>query len=260
MNGSWCVALALFAGLWTTIENRLLAQATRPTSPTDRLLLELRNLDQRLQAEDDTLRRTRQRIDELKVRLEQLRAVPPPPSSPEPSTPLPTRIVEYRPPQLRVSQKDTELAVVCRDKRVYLFDLTAMSKALAGATINTTGLKVLADGDFDVNIKRWDIVGSRGNQIIFAPQSEAVLKPGTRGESVAEIQLAASRFQRRLEQLDPSRSALQFMVFPDSYDVFRDARAAAWKRNFSLGWIPRETGSVIGVGGGGRGVGVQNAP
>ena len=212
--------------------------------------------ERQMAAADAAVERLERKIDDISSRLERLKPRPTTPFLP--ADPAKPATVGYRPPMLRISKKSTDLAVICRGKRLYLLDLGAMSIALQGADTSKTGIRVLPSGDFDIRIERWALVGARGNSFVFAPQCEAVLKSGTRGETAAEIATYDSRYQTRLSELDATSSALQFMVFPDSFDLFRHARKLAWDRSFSLGWIPQEAGASIGVGGGGSGVGVQN--
>jgi hypothetical protein len=158
-------------------------------------------------------------------------------------------MVEFRPPLRRVSSKDTNVAFVCEQDRVYIFDLDAYGQARKDRKLQKGETLQVASGDYDVTII--DLVElSLGNQLLQIPRARLVRKVGRQGESVQSLRDPQSAFQARLNQLDPDKSVLQFQVYPDSFLVFRDARSLAWEKKFDLGWIPKEAGSSIEVGAG----------
>ncbi len=157
------------------------------------------------------------------------------------------KTVEFRPPFSRESQKDTNAAFVCQENRIYLFDLAAFESALKQKNPQKGEKVQLASGDYDVLIKDLVLV-LVGNQIGRAPLGELILKAGHRGEALEQIHNPQSVFQVRLKQLDPAKNTLQFQVYPDSFQAFREARAIAWKLEFGLNWSPLEAGSNVKVG------------
>jgi len=88
---------------------------------------------------------------------------------------------------------------------------------------------------------------------------ELDLRPGVRGETVAEIRSPDSIFMREIAKLDPKRYHLTFWVDENSLEVFRKARELGRDRQFQSGWFPdRMTWPwryqlVPDVGGGGKG-------
>ncbi len=60
-------------------------------------------------------------------------------------------------------------------------------------------------------------------------------RPGM-GETVEEIALPGSEFQRELGRLDPQRSYFRFFVWDDSFDTYLAARDTVARAGFSAGW------------------------
>lgn len=81
--------------------------------------------------------------------------------------------------------------------------------------------------------------------------------PNKLGENVEELALADSKFNQVLEELDPQKDYLAFIVRPDSFPSFRAAREQAWEQGFQVGWEPHKTEDPIVFGSGGRAIGVQ---
>jgi len=77
------------------------------------------------------------------------------------------------------------------------------------------------------------------------------------GESPKELTQNTSDFRSVLETLNPETDYLAFLVRPDSFSSFRQAREIAWEENFDVGWEPMLTDTVIVFGSGGREIGVQ---
>jgi hypothetical protein len=47
------------------------------------------------------------------------------------------------------------------------------------------------------------------------------------------------------EKRKPEDYVVIFRVWPDSYEVFRQARSLAWEAGFDVGWHPRESGERV---------------
>ncbi|MBE9117401.1 hypothetical protein IQ249_15990 [Lusitaniella coriacea LEGE 07157] len=77
------------------------------------------------------------------------------------------------------------------------------------------------------------------------------------GESPQDLQQTNSDFQQVLKKLNPKNDYLAFIVRPDSFKVFREARKLAWSEGFDVGWEPMPRDRAIIFGTGGRAVGVQ---
>jgi len=84
--------------------------------------------------------------------------------------------------------------------------------------------------------------------------------PGSKGESLLELQDPDSVFHRELAQLDPQRVYVFFYVRGDSFAVFQSARKAARKLGFRAGWEPFERKTVLGSGCGGGQSGFRQLP
>ncbi|MBM3858076.1 MAG: hypothetical protein FJ395_00325 [Verrucomicrobia bacterium] len=78
-----------------------------------------------------------------------------------------------------------------------------------------------------------------------------------RGESVEDVDRAAGKFQIILNQLDPQKQYIAFLVRDDSFQVFRKARFLADERGFDTGWEMLGIDEPIKFGAGGQVVGVQ---
>lgn len=211
------------------------------------------------QAIEDRLKDARKELDRLK---EKVKTVPPPKDRP-PAAPDEKAIdslvggggagpkdekkdgkeVDFRLPMARKSKRDTKLAIVCLNKRAYLADFEAIGEAIRDdpAVLKTGGTVRAAAGDFDLKVT---VAG-------LSRSEELVLKPDRPGEAPARAKAPGSAFLTRLGELKPEENVLQFCVYPDSFEAFRELRAAAWERDFDeVGWIPVPVGAPIRLGGG----------
>lgn len=203
----------------------------------DRLRAQVRAVTQDVHGLAVRLPALKRDLEELTRRVEQLQA-----SRAGPSDPPPGRI-EFRPPLFRKSDKATNLAVVCRNRRIYLIDLAEYRRALTGLMRDIGAGNVpregatytVAGGDFDFQVLDIEVVG---NRVRYSPVQ--VLKAGRLGETVRAALEPRSTFLSRLSKLDPDKDRLQFTVFPDSYEEFRAVRQEAWDRKFEMNWRPRQ--------------------
>ncbi len=77
------------------------------------------------------------------------------------------------------------------------------------------------------------------------------------GENAQQLQDDNSKFNNVLKTLDPNVNFIAFIVRPDSFPLFRAARAEANKHGFKVGWEPFQQDRLLIFGSGGRSVGVQ---
>lgn len=77
------------------------------------------------------------------------------------------------------------------------------------------------------------------------------------GESPKALKQTNSEFERIISQLNPQTDYLAFVVRPDSFEAFRQAREIAWKAGFDVGWEPKTAETPIIFSSEGRAVGVQ---
>lgn len=80
---------------------------------------------------------------------------------------------------------------------------------------------------------------------------------GKVGTSNERLQQANSPFREILNRLDPEKDYIAFIVRPDSFPTYRQAREIAWKQGFNVGWEPQNTDTSIILGTSGRSIGVQ---
>jgi hypothetical protein len=96
--------------------------------------------------------------------------------------------------------------------------------------------------------------------VYFDPYSSGlVFEPleAEAGETTKELTAANSDYRTVLQTLDPQTDYLAFIVRPDSFKAFREARGVAWEKNFDVGWEPMREDAAISFGSGGRSIGVQ---
>lgn len=81
--------------------------------------------------------------------------------------------------------------------------------------------------------------------------------PTKEGEDKDQLALQQSAFNGVLQNLNPNKEYLAFIVRPDSFSTFRAARKQAWAQGFEVGWEPHPEELPISFGSGGRAIGVQ---
>lgn len=82
-------------------------------------------------------------------------------------------------------------------------------------------------------------------------------KSSNGGESSIELNRSNSEYRNILSKLETDKDYVAFLVRPDSFATFRQAREIAWKAGFDVGWEPNTPESPIIFGSEGRSVGVQ---
>ena len=80
---------------------------------------------------------------------------------------------------------------------------------------------------------------------------------GAVGENAQQLEADNSQFNAVLKTLDPGINFIAFIVRPDSFSIFRAARAEALSHGFDVGWEPFAQERVMIFGSGGRSIGVQ---
>lgn len=98
----------------------------------------------------------------------------------------------------------------------------------------------------------------QGVSLLFEPLSNNI------GETATKLTAANSAYQQVLSKSNPNKDYLAFIVRPDSFEAFRDARKQAWEAGYEVGWEPLEQDAPIKIRTiigselpGGRAVGVQ---
>jgi hypothetical protein len=77
------------------------------------------------------------------------------------------------------------------------------------------------------------------------------------GDQLNNLTAQDSQYQQQLANFDPRIEYLAFLVRPDSFKSFRQAREIAWKKGFDVGWEPLKADMPIILGNEGRSIGVQ---
>lgn len=83
------------------------------------------------------------------------------------------------------------------------------------------------------------------------------LKSINSGEPSIQLNDTNSEYKNILSQLKSNEDYVAFLVRPDSFTAFRQAREIAWKAGFDVGWEPQIPKSSIIFSSQGRSVGVQ---
>ena len=79
----------------------------------------------------------------------------------------------------------------------------------------------------------------QGVSLLFKPLSAQV------GETMGQLAASGSQFKQVLEQFDPQKDYLIFIVRPDSFEAFRAARKQAWDAGYEVGWEPHSESEPI---------------
>lgn len=78
-----------------------------------------------------------------------------------------------------------------------------------------------------------------GVSLLFKPIFEEV------GETSNQLTAADSQFKKVLSQYKPNQDYLVFIVRPDSFETFRNARKQAWDAGYEVGWEPQPQNTPI---------------
>lgn len=94
--------------------------------------------------------------------------------------------------------------------------------------------------NFRVATKNYDVkTVDDGVSLLFTPISNNV------GETTTQINVADSQFKQVLAKYNPQKDYLIFIVRPDSFAAFREARKKAWAAGYEVGWEPHPQSSPI---------------
>jgi hypothetical protein len=203
-----------------------------------------------------------QRLTQLEIRLTDLLAqvakatVPEPPPEPPPTKQRP-RQVAFRPPFEKLAADKTTIGFVCESGKIAILDYTEINDAFQ--KIRERALREDVNREkqvvIDVEMPESDfhVVGGWWRPASDELHVPVRRKPGNHlGESPEEIESENSRFQRFLSSHSRNKHVLEFIVYPDSFEAFRAARALGWKLKYGLNWDLMESAKQIELG---RGVG-----
>ena len=68
--------------------------------------------------------------------------------------------------------------------------------------------------------------------LFFEPKSDEI------GEDTSQLVASGSQFQQVLANNNAEKDYLVFIVRPDSFEAFREARKQAWAKGYDVGWEP----------------------
>ncbi|PSB11038.1 hypothetical protein C7B62_07265 [Pleurocapsa sp. CCALA 161] len=79
----------------------------------------------------------------------------------------------------------------------------------------------------------------QGVSLLFEPLSANI------GETTTQLGAANSTYQQVLSKFNPQKDYLVFIVRPDSFEAFRNARKKAWEAGYEVGWEPIDQDAPI---------------
>ncbi len=131
----------------------------------------------------------------------------------------------------------------CRNNRVMLVNLNRLDEAVIevqkkyreaqGVLPSARDLAAYLDqNDVGDQYYRVRLELKNGANFIYEPRRDGM------GATALEIVKEDSPYQRMLDRLDGETSYLFFVVRPDSFDIFRTARAEATGAGLKVGWDP----------------------
>jgi hypothetical protein len=170
--------------------------------------------------------------------------------------------VLIRTPLRQDSNKDPEFFEV-RGDRIYRIDTDAVDaewdryyERLPPITIYNYRSVTYRLESFETRTEnhRVDFTGSvlaGGGGLRYRLRTDAV------GNRKTELRDSTSTYQANLARLDTSEHFVAFVVRPDGFEAFREARKQAWKRGLQVGWEPMADKKDLTFGSRGRQVGTQ---
>lgn len=94
--------------------------------------------------------------------------------------------------------------------------------------------------NFRANTQNYNVRSvDEGVSLLFEPVSAEI------GENPGQLVGANSQFQQVLAKNDANKEYLVFIVRPDSFEAFREARKKAWQAGYEVGWEPHPQNAPI---------------
>ena len=84
--------------------------------------------------------------------------------------------------------------------------------------------------NFDVKMK----IAGRVPKLVLHRRAEA-------GETAEQLKRSSSRYQTQIKRVDPDEFYLQFLVWPDSFEAYLEARRISARRGLLAGWHAQTT-------------------
>lgn len=222
----------------------------------------VRRLDQAVQQVEEQIKTLEGQLPALRQEVEALLGKvaafrPPEVPEPPPEKKEPTR-VEFRPPLERLVTGRESVLFLLEDQRLRHVDLKPILEEV------NKQMRTNLQGPNPAKLKTipiaFDLPDCRveGEARLARAQLRLRFKPGAPGETLEELRRPDSRYQALLKQFDPKRYVIAFLVYPDSFDTFREARKLAWQAEYELGWNPLKPGGPALSLGRGGGVNIVN--
>ena len=235
--------------LWTVpaiAQERATADETSAGVGVRLLESHLRETEQRIRTLDGRMPKLREEAQDLINQLSALtRPAAPPHDDEEGKGTGSVKKVLFRPPLGFVTKKEeTPLGLAFQGNRVRVIDLDGVSEAIKEHVAKeglASGMVPGPRGDYDAKIS----VDGGSYSIELIPKSSS------EGEKLADAIAPSSGIRTALAGFDPNTSMLQCLVYPDSFEIFREVRAnLIWEKNIETGWVFQDTGKPIYLGGG----------
>ena len=161
--------------------------------------------------------------------------------------PLPAKVVNLPNPR-SAPEGSQPLTILCREGRILLVDVDGLrdraqrrtnhivhprldrnpAKGIDGAILVEEFKKdnKIRDRYFELQME----IRGRLPYLVFKR------RPGA-GETTEFLKDSSSRYQQRIRRIDPKAFYLQYLVWPDSFETYLEARKIAAKRGLPAGWI-----------------------
>lgn len=221
------------------------------------LRAQLENVSKDTDALSGRLESLRTESDELFQKVEELQP-PPPAKENEQAAKRRPREVVFRPPFERPDTKPKSLLFWVENRSVTLIEGPAQLDDTIVKHVGTPGNHLLKEMPFCDNRFWVDgkavVRGAIGRLSVEFDSSSLTIRRRSDAEAEMdnELQRPESHYREQLNKADPKSYSIHFLVFPDSYEAFRAARALAWERGFDVGWqsLPSGPGFQVATGAG----------
>ncbi len=204
-----------------------------------------------LEEQEKEAKAFREKINEEAQLLAKLRAQLD--ETPEPVSP-PARVV-YLPNPRPAPKEARPLVFLCRNDRVMFVDeeeIRQNAQRRADFVVQRRRLDQDPEKGIDADILGREVnrlgindpTGTFNPKLIFHgrwPRIELVPRENA-GDTAAQL-AGASRYRRTLGRIDPEKFYLRYIVWPDGYEVYLEARKIASEMGLSAGWQAVGSGS-----------------
>ena len=159
----------------------------------------------------------------------------------------PTDTVINLPNPRAAPEGTTPIIIICREGRIMFVDVDILrEKAQRRATYIVTRRKLGRDPAAGINAKV--LTGEFNSEPIEDRYFQVKMTVAGRipklvfnrvengGDTTEQLSSASSQFQRRIKRVDIRKHYVRFLVWPDSFETYLEARKICSKRNLMAGW------------------------